>query len=409
MQDFVESKVKELESKLIEIRRYLHENPELSGQEFNTANYINTNLLNAGIKAEIIPTDSGPAVIATIGTDAINPTIAFRADIDALPLSENTKKPYTSKISGVMHACGHDFNMVSVLGTGFVLQSFLSTLNVNVKLIFQPSEESTLGGASDLIKHGIMDKVKAIFTIHSLPTLEAGKIGIIKEAATASIDSFKIKITGKSGHSARPHESIDSIFIANQIMNDLYSTASRNFNPLIPIVFSIGKIQGGTAANIISGDCLLEGTVRTFSPTVRKNIESLVKLKAAQIAVLHGAIANIEWINGSSSVFNNQKLYDLTKKSAQEFLEQENITELREPSMGAEDFSEYLISAPGMLIRIGTGGENCYYPLHSSNFDINESAIGVSVKLLSKIALNYCNFTQCVNISENDIKKRIKN
>lgn len=389
MIDNLKQKVKDMESFLINIRRYLHQNPELSGKEYKTANFINSQLKKAGIFSEIITTEAGPAVIACISNDEAKETIALRADIDALPLTEKENSPYCSKVNGVMHACGHDFNMVSVIGTGLVLASFTDKLNVNIKLIFQPSEESAEGGAHALVKAGVMDNINAIFTVHAQPYIEAGKIGIKSGVITAAIDVFKLKINGSGGHSARPHQAVDAIFIATQILNNLYASISRTFDPLIPIVISIGKIQGGLAPNIISDHCEIEGTVRTFDENLRKKIKETILERAESIAKIYKATVDVEWFSGPPPVINDKNLYNLTEKSAATVIGQENIVIIEEPSMGAEDFSQYLQNTPGMLIRVGTGGENSCHPLHSCNFNINESAISVSVNLLASIILNY--------------------
>ena len=389
MLKLIEAKVKELEPLLINIRRYLHQNPELSGKEYNTTNFINNKLTEAGIHSEIITTDAGPAVIAYIGNDKSKKTIALRADIDALPLTEKEKLPYCSKVDGVMHACGHDFNMTSVLGAGFILASFIDKLEVNIKLIFQPSEETAQGGARAVVKTGVLQDTDAIFTVHALPGIDAGKIGIKSGIITAAIDMFKISTKGSGGHSARPHLATDAIFITNQVLNILYSDITRHFDPIIPVVLSIGSIKGGSAPNIISDSCEIEGTVRTFDENLRTNLKDLIYKRVEETTKMYGATSEIYWHSGPSSVNNDISLSKLTEKSANEILGAENVVIMQEPSMGAEDFSQYLDNIPGMLIRIGTGGENCCHPLHSCQFKINENAIGVAVKVLTATVLNY--------------------
>lgn len=387
----IKQKVKELESYIIDIRRHLHQNPELSGQEFNTAEYIYEKLKQAGLQAEIINT---PDCLGVVGNLIVNPekeTIAFRADMDALPLMDKKEKIYSSKNPGVMHACGHDFNMTSVLGTAFVLAGLKNELDVNIRFIFQSSEETPEGGAAALIKAGVMKGVSSIFTVHALPSLQSGKIGIRYGATTAAIDAFNLIVHGKGGHSARPHQAVDAIYVASQIINSLYLSVQRSFDPLSPVVFSVGKIHGGTAPNIIAEKCEIEGTVRTFSHLIRDELQNLIRKKAFSVAKSYDASVEVNWHYGSPAVINDKCLFELTKDSAKNIIGSENIYEIENPSMGAEDFSRFLTHAPGMLIRVGTGGEECDYPLHNSMFDIDESSFAVSVSLLSAIAVNFQN------------------
>ncbi len=381
--------VNEFEPLLIDIRRYLHQYPELSGQEINTANYIHARLQEAGIEAEIINTEAGPAVIGYIHSEKNQETIVFRADMDALPVTDKKTKSYASKVKGVMHACGHDFHTTVVLGTALTLAKLKNELNVNLKFIFQPSEEVSNSGADALTRMGVMDDVDAIFTIHALPTLQTGKIGIKYGMVAAAVDFFKLTVKGRSGHSARPNEAIDAIFVASHILNCLYSDIARQFNPVDPFVISVGKIQGGTASNIIAETCEIEGTVRTFEPDMRDKILDLIKERSIHHARAYGASVEFENYNGNPPVINDVTLARLTEDSASGIIGAENIERISKPSLGADDFASYLSYAPGMLIRVGTGGEGASYPLHSTMFDIDERAIAITVKILSSVAINF--------------------
>ncbi|EKE03090.1 MAG: hypothetical protein ACD_20C00262G0010 [uncultured bacterium] len=391
MHESIIIRVDELEPLLIDIRRYLHQYPELSGQEINTANYIYKKLQEAGIESELISTDSGTGVIAYIRAGEGKETIAFRADMDALPVMDKKTKSYASKNSGVTHACGHDFHMAAILGTALTLAKLKNELDINIKFIFQPAEEVSNSGAIALTKAGIMHDVNAIFSVHALPTLEFGKIGIKYGMVSAAIDFFKLTVKGAGGHSARPNEAIDAIFVATNILNCLYSDISRQFNPVDPFVISVGKIQGGTATNIIAETCEIEGTVRTFEQDMRGEILDLIKERAGHHARAYGASVEFECCNGTPPVINDITLARLTEDSAISVIGSENIERMQKPSLGADDFAVYLTYAPGMLIRIGTGGEDSSHPLHSGLFDIDERALGLSVKLLSQVALNYSN------------------
>ncbi len=382
-------KTDQLENLLISIRRYLHQNPELSSREVNTAKYIHKKLFEAGLESGIIETSEGPAVIGYLKIDENKETLAFRADMDALPLMDSKVKTYSSRNTGVMHACGHDFNMTCVLGAALVLAAIKEQLDINIKFIFQPSEESSIGGSEALIQKKVMDGVDAIWTIHALPSLPAGKIGIRYGPITSATDTFNITVKGKAGHSARPNRAVDAIFIANQIINCLYSSISRSIDPLSPFVISIGKIHAGTAANIIADNCKMEGTARTFEPNIRENLHDLIKQRAYTIAQAYNARVDIKWDLGPPPVINDRVLAYLTQKTAAFLVGEDNVVKIQKPSMGAEDFSRYLKYAPGMLVRIGTGGEDTSYPLHSPLFDVDEKAILIAVKLLAGTCMSF--------------------
>lgn len=382
-------KTDQKENLLVNIRRYLHQNPELSSREVNTANYIHKKLFEAGLESNIIETSVGPAVVGYLRVDDSKDTLAFRADMDALPLTDTKIKTYSSKTAGVMHACGHDFNMTCILGAALVLAEFKEHLDINVKFIFQPAEESVEGGSEALIQEKVMDGVNAIWTIHALPSIPAGKIGIRYGPITSATDTFKINVTGKAGHSARPNRAIDSIYVANQIINSLYSSIPRSIDPLNPFVISIGKINAGTAANIIAETCQMEGTARTFNPDTREKLHDLIKKRSYTIAQAYEARVDTSWSYGPPPVINDRVLTYLTQTTASSIIGEENVVKIQKPSMGAEDFSRYLKYAPGMLVRIGTGGEESSFPLHSSLFDIDENAIFIGVKLLAGICINF--------------------
>jgi amidohydrolase len=383
------SYVDSIEDELIELRRLFHKNPELSGKEYGTARVLLKKLDDVGIEAKLLETEAGPGVVAVLGGKSRFPMIAFRADMDALPLQDKKICPYASTVPGVMHACGHDFNMTVITGLARTLATIKDEIEGSVKFIFQPSEESTEGGASYIIKAGAMEDVQAIWTVHALPELPTGKVGIRYGPITSATDAFKITIKGKSGHSARPHNSVDAIYVTTQILNSLYSYVYMKFDPRQPIVLSVGKISGGSAPNIISGEVEFEGTVRVFDQQIRDKIPEIIRDLSTSIASSFGAEIEIDWHFGAPPVVNDEILATITEKCTENILGKESVYLIKHPSMGAEDFSCYLWHAPGMLVRIGTGGENTSYPLHNSMFDIDEKAIGHGVKLLSSVALTY--------------------
>ncbi|MEW5819150.1 MAG: amidohydrolase [Cyanobacteriota bacterium] len=378
------------EQELIEIRRHLHQYPDLSGNEYNTAKFLLKHLDELDVEAKLLDTEAGPGVIAIMKGKEDSPVVAFRADMDALPLMDKKLCSYASKIPGVMHACGHDFNMTCVLGLAKVLNKVKNELEGSVKFIFQPSEESNKGGATHILKSGIMESVDAIWAIHAFPDLPAGSVGIRYGAITSATDAFKLSVKGVSGHSARPHLAVDSIFVASQIINGLYSIIYRKFDPRQPIVISLGTINGGTAPNIVASQVELSGTVRMFDQQIRSQVPEIVSEVSRGIAASYGAKCDVDWHFGPPPVINDQELAKLTQFCAENLLGEDGVAIINRPSMGAEDFSRFLWYAPGMLLRIGTGGEeDVSYPLHSSMFDINEEAIAHSVKLLANVTFSY--------------------
>lgn len=379
-----------LEQELINIRRHFHQSPELSGQEYDTARYILKVFDELGCESKLIDTEAGPGVMAVLVGQSIKPMVAFRADMDALPLNDKKLCSYASKVSGVMHACGHDFNMTSVLGLAKTLAKMKDELKGSVKFIFQPSEETNVGGAHYILKANVMDNVDAIWTVHAFPDLPCGKVGIRYGAITSATDGFKITVKGKSGHSARPHAAVDAIFLSSQVISGLYSSIYRKFDPRQPLVISIGKIKGGSAPNIVAHKVEFEGTIRMFDQEIRSQMPDLIRDISSGICRSFGGDADIDWHFGAPPVVNDEILARITEKATKNLFGEEGISIINRPSMGAEDFSRYLWHAPGMLIRIGTGGqEDCSYPLHNSMFDINEEAIAHTVKLLAMVTFSY--------------------
>lgn len=380
-----------IESEIINIRRHLHQNPELSGEEFKTAEFISSILSKYQIKHELIILEAGPVVIAEIINSENNKTVGFRADMDALPLVEGLDKPYCSKNPGVMHACGHDFNVSSVLGTAIILNKLKNKINLNFKFFFQPKEEKEESGAKAIVKANLNKNLDAIWAIHAYPCLEAGKIGIRYGVMTSSADNFEIEVKGKGGHAARPHLAIDSILILNKIINDFYLEIPRKFDSVKSVLFTVCQISGGTAPNIIAEYSSCIGTIRTFDQSIRKELINFITKRSIELAALYGATANVNWKNGPPSVINDQELTKITENAAIDLLGKDNTILLNEPSMGSEDFSLFLEDTPGMFIRIGTGGNNCHYPLHTCYFDINEKSIPIAINLLCYIATCYSN------------------
>ncbi len=378
-------RVDSLKDTFIGFRRHIYKYPDLSTQEYATTSFIIKKLNEAGIQAKQINTTSGPAVVADIISDENAETIAIRADIDALPIQDKIQTPYKSTKNGIKHACGHDFNAAVIFSTAYTLAPFIKDFGINLRCIFQPAEEVAQSGANALVKKGVLEGVSSILAVHACPDYDAGKIGMKAGALTAGVDVFTIVVHGSGGHSARPHESVDPILITNQIVSYLYSSVFRNFDPFETTVLSIGKVSSGTAPNIIPENCILEGTIRSFDIKIRKEMMELITEKVIGIARANDGDATVKWDQGPAPVLNDPHLTKVIEYSAAELLGIENTISIKKPSMGAEDFSFYLEKVPGALIRIGTAGENANYPLHNPNFDIDESAINIAVKLLCNV------------------------
>ena len=387
------NRIKELSisilSRLVEIRRHIHAHPELSGEEYQTAAFIAGVLSANGLHVEEGIGRTG--VIGELkGTQSSDNILAIRTDMDALPIQERTSLEYASRIPGVMHACGHDIHTTVGLGTAMVLSQIASELGGKVRFIFQPAEEIAQG-ANWMVKDGVMNNVAAILGLHVFPSIPAGSIGIRYGALTAAADDLEIIIIGESGHGARPHEAIDAIWIASQVITSLQQAISRTQNPLRPVVLSIGKISGGRAPNVIADRVQLLGTVRSLHPETRNNLPDWIEKIVANVCNSYNAKYQVNYRQGVPSVQNDNILTQLLQSAAEEAWTNERVQILPEPSLGAEDFSVYLEHAPGAMFRLGVGYEEriINHPLHHPQFEVDESAIMTGVVTLAYAAYKY--------------------
>ncbi|OWY66241.1 hydrolase [cyanobacterium TDX16] len=377
-----------LAPRLIEIRRHLHSHPELSGQEYHTSAYVAGVLSSSGVHVKEAVGKTG--VVGEVqGHGSDRRLLAIRTDMDALPINERTGLEFTSRATGVMHACGHDVHTTVGLGTAMVLSELASQLPGNVRLLFQPAEE-TAQGASWMIADGVMENVSAILSVHVFPSIPAGKVGIRYGALTAAADELEITIIGESGHGARPHEAIDAIWIAAQVITTLQQAISRTQNPLRPVVLSIGQITGGRAPNVIADRVKLLGSVRSLHPETRTNLPGWIEKIVANICHSYGAQYEMSYRPGVPGVQNNIGLSQILQTAAEEAWGSDRVLVLTEPSLGAEDFSRYLEHAPGAMFRLGVGYEDrTNYPLHHPQFEVNEAAIVTGVVTLAYAAVKY--------------------
>lgn len=379
-----------LSARLHKIRRHLHSFPELSGQEYETSAYVAGVLSSLGLKVREGIGKTG--VIGDLATDiSVGPYFAVRTDMDALPIQERTDLEFASRKPGIMHACGHDVHTTVGLGTAMVLSELGASLQGPVRFLFQPAEEIAQG-AGWMIQDGAMEDVASIIACHVFPTIPSGQIGIRYGVLTAAADNLEIKIIGESGHGARPHEAVDAIWLAAQVITTLQQAISRTHNPLRPVVLTIGQMSGGRASNVIADQVIMKGTVRSLHPSTHANLPAWIENIVAGICQVHGATYELNYERGVPSVQNCDRLSKLIEQSAQEALGEDNVQRLPEPSLGAEDFSLFLNHAPGAMFRLGVGfSDQPNYPLHHPNFDVDETAIETGVITMAYAAYQYWN------------------
>jgi len=377
-------------SEIIDIRRYLHQNPELSFQEFNTSKYVCSVLDKYGITYTKGYVKTG--IVAVIkGKNPNKKIIALRADLDALPILEENDVAYKSNNNGVMHACGHDVHTSSLLGVAKILNELKSNFEGTIKLIFQPGEEKLPGGASLMIKEGVLENPtpSAIIGQHVYPELEAGKVGFKKGMYMASTDEIYVTVIGKGGHAALPHLNIDPILIAAHIITSLQQIVSRNANPITPSVLSFGKIIGNGATNVIPDKVNLEGTFRTMDETWRKTAHKKMKKMAEDIANSMGGKCEFKIVKGYPFLMNDDNVTERAKNTAIAYLGKKNVIDLA-LRMTAEDFAYYSQVLPSCFYRLGVNNKsNSHYSgLHTSTFNIDENALETSIGLMTWLALN---------------------
>ena len=366
----------------VELRRWLHRHPELSFQEVKTARRIVAELDRLHIPCSY--SGPGDGVIGRITVDPKLPTIALRAELDALPGTERTDANYRSVYAERMHACGHDAHMAMLISAAESLSEMPP--DGNVVLIFQPAEERG-GGARVMIEAGALDGVSAIFGGHVTHEWSTGKIMIRKGAMTAQSDRVTIDITGKGGHGARPHEAIDAIVISALLITAMQTLVSRHTNPVHPSVITIGRIESGSAANVIAESAHLEGTIRTTFPDTRDHIHRGIRRMAEAMAELHDASIKVDITAGYPPVMNSADEVDLVRRCVRSEFGPDALTTASHASMGSEDFSYYLQRVPGAFFRFGARRPDWEpIPLHSPRFDIDEDVLPIGAWFLDAIA-----------------------
>lgn len=386
----IEQAVDRIIPRLIEIRRHLHAHPELSGQEKETAAYVAGVLASCGL-----PVTEGvgkQGLLAELMPDvanscSVNRTLAIRTDMDALPMGEGTEVSFKSRNPGVMHACGHDIHTTIGLGTAMVLAAIGAP--GKIRFIFQSAEEIAQG-AYWMVADGAMQDIDAILSLHVFPSIPVGQVGIRYGALTAAADDIELEILGESGHGARPHEAIDAVWIAAQVITALQGAIARTHNALRPVVLTFGKIEGGKAPNVIASSVKLSGTVRSLHPETYADLPAWIERIIAQTCETYGASYHLHYHRAVPSVQNDPTLTKLLENSVIAALGPEAVYPIHEPSLGAEDFAVYLDRAPGSMFRLGVGGIDRFnYPLHHPLFDPDERSIRVGVITMATAAVQY--------------------
>lgn len=376
--------------KLVATRQHLHRPPELSFEEVQTMNYVAAQLDDLGIPYQ--KGIAGTGIVALIEGAATGKCIALRADMDALPIVEQNEVPYKSLNEGVMHACGHDVHTTCLLGAAEILWQNRTALKGTVKLIFQPGEEQSPGGASLMIAAGALKDPApdAIIGLHVFPELPSGYLGFRAGQYMASADEIHITIKGKGGHAALPQSTIDPIVIAANIIVQLQQIVSRRSHPLTPTVLSFGHINGGHVTNVIPEEVTIKGTLRTFDESWRKEAVRLIHEVVNHNCTAWGATAVIDSPPGYPCLYNDEVLTAMVKGYAEEYLGAEMIKPL-DMRMTAEDFSFYTQEIPGCFFRLGTNKDNREFmiPVHNPHFDIDEAALVTGAGTMAWAALNY--------------------
>jgi hippurate hydrolase len=380
----IKSLAKQYAPELIQVRRYLHTHPELSYQEYETAKYVQSKLTELGVNYEVKATTGMLAVLK--GKNPDSRIIALRADMDALPIQEENEVPYKSVNAGVMHACGHDVHTAILLGAARILNETKNEWEGTIKLLFQPGEERNPGGASYMIRDGVLDNPRptGIVGLHVHPGLDIGKLSFRKGRVMASADEIYITIRSKGGHAAAPQLTADTVLIASTLIVSLQQIISRNNNPTSPSVLSICSFQGGNTTNVIPSEVKLMGTFRAMDEGWRFKAHELIRKQAIGLVESMGAEIDLHIDIGYPTVDNDPVFTDAAWKLADSYMGKENVleTELR---MGAEDFGYYTQVVPGCFFRLGVRNEErgIIHQVHTPKFDIDESAIEIGAGMMA--------------------------
>lgn len=395
MNHFICQSVDGLESQLVEIRRYLHQHPELSGFEYETTRYLAGLLEESGIAYRLGPDNRG--LIVDFGSENATHRLALRADIDAVPVNDSKNVEYRSRVKNAAHACGHDAHSAILFGTVVSLQRWFCKENpsVAIRAIFQPEEE-TIQGAKRLIEWGVLDGVNAIMGLHVDPDRTVGTVALKAGAITAQCDEVFVEVIGQGGHAARPHETRDPIAAATQFLSACYHLVPRALNSHQPTVLSFGSIAGGDACNVIPGSVSIKGTLRTTNDISRATAKEKIQQIADGISLATGTRVQLDWGASVPPVMADRHLTEVVQMASTELLGSSHVTSISQASMGGDDFAFYSRTLPASFMRIGCAGQRCgNIPLHNPGFDVDEKVLPIGAKVLSMSAVHYFCQTNC--------------
>ncbi|MFJ5716410.1 M20 family metallopeptidase [Neobacillus sp. NPDC093127] len=369
----------EVREQVISWRRHLHQNPELSFHEEKTAQFIYDTLQSFGNLEISHPTKT--SVMARLIGPEPGKTLAIRADMDALPIQEENTFEFASQNPGVMHACGHDGHTAMLLGTAKILSGMKEYIKGEVRFLFQHAEELFPGGAEEMVEAGVMDGVDLVIGAHLWSPLEKGKVGVVYGPMMASPDTFWITVNGKGGHAALPHQTVDSIAIAAQVVTNLQHIVARNTDPLDNLVISVTQFIAGTTHNVIPGSVKLWGTVRSFDAKLRESIPVKMERIVKGITEAHEADYEFKYEFGYRPVINDNEVTAVIEETVREVFDEKTL-DLMRPNMGGEDFSAFMEKAPGCYFYVGAGNEELgiTYPHHHERFTVDEDALEIGVK-----------------------------
>lgn len=389
--DRIDKAISQDASKLTAIRRHLHQHPELSGNEFATTAFLREQLTQAGISSE--PGPGGLGLLVSGGQSKAakrdGPLVALRADIDALPIPEENRASYRSQNPGVMHACGHDAHATMLLGAVLAMHSAREQSPVAWRAIFQPSEEAG-HGARAMVRAGALDGADGIVALHVDPTLPAGRVGIREGHQTACCQDFSIEVRGRGGHGARPHLTVDPIAVAAELVGLIYQAVPRGTDARDPVVVTIGEMRAGKASNVIPDLATLTGTIRALDAAVLEGARAIITRCCRGLGRTFRARIRPVFDDSLPGVFNDPRVTAICMDSARAIVGPDRITTEGRPSMGAEDFADYLAKAPGCMMRLGVRRHrHKVTPLHTATFDIEENALLTGARLLARVLFRW--------------------
>jgi len=369
---------------LIDLRRHLHAHPELGWAERESTALVARSLEAVGLRPRLLPTGTG--LTCDIGT-VKGPTVALRADLDALPVEDEKDVPYRSTVPGVCHACGHDVHTTMLLGAGLALAQCIDELPGRVRLIFQPAEERLPGGSLSAITAGVLKDVSAIFALHCDPKSDFGKVGVRVGPMTAACDEFEVRLFGPGGHTARPDQTADLVYIISRVVTDLPAALTRLIDPAAVMSATFGAIEAGKASNVIPSSAIARGTIRVLNRQVWDKASKLVERLIDATVAPYNVTWNLHYERGSPPVVNDEVATAIIATAARRIVGEPGVF-IAPQSLGGEDFSWYLEEVSGAMARLGVRVPGTSVDLHSAMFDVDERAIAIGVRLLAQAAVD---------------------